>query len=487
MSVSKSQRPWRKPGGRYPRVFRALLFFAAGLVSLGILLIYPSWARMDGPRVYAIKDAQIVTGSGKTISKGTVVFRDGLIIEVGENAKIPADARVVDGSGLTVYPGLIDAFGAFGQPAPAAPPAGAGLGGNRQAAAARLLAQAPETADQVHGDPSASAADQFKPDMAGLEAARFDGITAELISPPQGIFAGQASLINLAPADVSKMVVRSPVALTVQFATSRGFGGVYPVSLMGSVAFIRQTFYDAIHYRDEVNRQEHAKRGIERAEYDKKLAALQPVIKGDVPVIFVANTDTDIHRALMIADEFKLKPIIQGAVDGYRVADILGSRKIPVILSVDFPKRQADLPDDVDEPLRVLRERADAPKCAARLSAAGVKLAFSSGKLKPDDFIANVRKAVESGLGKDAALRALTIDAAEILGAADQLGTIEKGKIANLTVVSGDLLAKDSKVRHLFIDGDEVELKKPETPARRPEGMGQRPGDDTDDADRRRL
>jgi imidazolonepropionase-like amidohydrolase len=472
-------------GSRLRRARATNLIVSFSIIGLAALLMAPPVARLDGPRVYAIKDAQIVTGAGKTIPKGTVVFRDGLIVAVGETAKIPADARVIDGTGLTVYPGLIDGFGAFGQPAPPAAQAPAGVG-NRQAAAAR--AQSPQTPEQVHGDPSASAADEFKPDEAGLEAARFDGFTTELISPSQGIFAGRTSLVDLGSEEVPKMVVRAPVALTIQFTTARGFGAaIYPVSLMGTVAYIRQSFYDAIHYRDEVARMERAKHGVERPEYDKKLAALLPALKGEMPVIFVAESDTDIQRALAIADEFKLKPIIQGAMQGYRVAEMLGSRKIPVIVSLDFPKRQADLPDDVDEPLRLLRERADAPKCAGKLSAAGVKLAFSSGKLKPDDFIANVRKAVDNGLSKDAALRALTIDAAEILGAADQLGTIEKGKIANLTVVSGDLFAKDSKVRHVFIDGDEVELKKPDTPARRPEGMGARPGDGGDDNDRRQL
>jgi imidazolonepropionase-like amidohydrolase len=474
--------------GKFPERQRQFYFqlfgFAAFLAIAGGLAISPPTARMDGPRVYAIKDAQIVTGAGKTIAKGTVVFRDGLIKEVGENVKIPADARVIDGTGLTVYPGLIDAFSAFGEPAPPTPAAG-----NRQGGGARAAAPPPaDSAEQVHGDPSVSAADLLKPDQPTLESAQSDGITSALISRPQGIFAGQASLINLAGAEPSKMVVRTPVAMTVQFTTARGFFGVYPVSLMGTVAFIRQTFYDAIHYRDEVQRMERSKKGVERPEYDKKLAALLPVLKGEMPVIFTANTDQDIRRALLIVDEFKLKPIIEGAIDGAKAAEILSARKIPVIVSVDFPKRQADLPDDVDEPLRVLRERADAPKCAGKLQAAGIKLAFSSGKLKPDDFIANVRKAVDSGLPKDAALRALTIDAAEILGAANEIGTIEAGKIANLTVVSGDLFAKDSKVKHVFIDGDEVELKKPETPGRRPEGMGARPGTvDDDDNDRRQL
>jgi hypothetical protein len=146
---------------------------------------------------------------------------------------------------------------------------------------------------------------------------------------------------------------------------------------------------------------------------------------------------------------------------------------VPVILSLDFPRRSADLPDDEDEPLRLLRERAEAPRAAASLTRAGVKFAFMSGSLRPQEFIANVQKAVESGLSKEDALQALTVNAAEILGAGDQLGSVEVGKIANLVVTSGDLLAKDYKVRHVFIDGAEIALKKPETPSQR-FGSGER-------------
>ncbi|HKS39953.1 MAG TPA: amidohydrolase family protein, partial [Blastocatellia bacterium] len=162
---------------------------------------------------------------------------------------------------------------------------------------------------------------------------------------------------------------------------------------------------------------------------------------------------------------------------GYRVAGMLKAKNVPVILSVDFPRRPADIADDEDESLRVLRSRAEIPKGAAMLAQAGVKFAFTSGTLRPADFIANVQRAVENGLTKDQAVRALTMNAAEILGTADQLGSVEVGKIANLVVTSGDLLAKDTKVRHVFIDGSEVELKKPEAPPQRPGGApGGRPG-----------
>lgn len=452
---------------------RACVTVAVAAAALMFSNTQASTARLDAPGAFAIKGAQIVVGAGKTIAKGTVVFRNGLITDVAENPKIPGDALVIDGSGMTVYPGLIDGYTSLGLAAPAQPQTPAG--GGRQAAIAAAAAGTQPSPEAHLGDPSIAAADQVKPG-ASFEDPRSVGVTTALSSPRQGIFAGLSALINLAGDDAAKLVLRTPVALTVQFSAGGGFGGGYPGSLMGTVAYIRQSFYDAIHYRDDVERYNRIKRGVARPEHDKKLAALQPALKGELPVLFVANSDGDIRRALMIADEFKLKPIIEGALYGYRVADMLKAKNVPVILSLDFPKRSADLPDDEDESLRTLRQRAEVPRGAARLSQAGVKFAFTSGSLRPQDFVANVQKAVENGLSKEDALRALTINAAEIFGASDQLGTIEVGKIANLLVVSGDLLAKDTKVRHVFIDGNEIELKKPEAPPARGDGMGSRPG-----------
>jgi imidazolonepropionase-like amidohydrolase len=466
-----------RPADRAMRIKTVSITLALLASAALAVLIAPPVARLDAPDVYAIKDAQIITGSGKTIAKGTVVFRNGLITDVGETVRIPADARIIDGAGMTVYPGIIDSFTSLGLPAPAAPAVAAGPGGGRQAALAAAAAGQQPNPDQALGDPSISAADQVKPGGNGVEDARSVGITAALTSPRQGLFPGQSAVINLAGSEASRLVLRAPVALTVQFSTTPGFFGQYPNSLMGTVAFIRQSFYDAMHYRDETDRYERVKRGVDRPKYDKKLAAMQPALKGDMPVLFVANSEGDIRRALMVADEFKLKPIIAGALYGYRVAGMLKAKNVPVILSVDFPRRPADMADDEDESLRVLRARAEIPKGAAMLAQAGVKFAFTSGTLRPADFIANVQRAVENGLTKDQAVRALTMNAAEILGTADQLGSVEVGKIANLVVTSGDLLAKDTKVRHVFIDGSEVELKKPEAPPQRPGGApGGRPG-----------
>ncbi|MGH9765045.1 MAG: amidohydrolase family protein, partial [Blastocatellia bacterium] len=447
---------------------------ALGAVAAAIplLLMLAPTARTDAPHVFAIKDARIVTGTGSVISKGTVVFRDGIITEVGETAAIPGDARQIDGSGLTVYPGLIDAFTTLGLPATALAPQRPAPGGFNPEAIRIAATATPERAEEVHGEPWLAAANEVKPEGAPIQEARMAGITTVLSSPTRGILAGESAVVDLAGDSGANMVVRAPVALTVQFTTSRGFFNIYPNSLMGSISFIRQSFYDAIHYRDELDRYARVKTGIPRPEYDHKSEALLPALKGDLPVLFVAASDLDIRRALMIAAEFKLKPMIEGATTGYRIADRLASEKVPVILSVDYPKRPATLPEDADESLETLIARAEAPTCAGRLAKAGIAFAFSSGSLKPADFIANVRKAVDNGLTADDALKALTVNAAGILGVADHLGTIEKGKVANLTVTKGDLFAKDSKVDKVFIDGNEMDLTPPEAPA----GPGAGPG-----------
>jgi imidazolonepropionase-like amidohydrolase len=435
----------------------------AGLFLLLLsLLINAPPALMQSPDVYAIRDAQIIVSPGKTIPKGTIVIRDGLITDVGDAARIPADARIIDGKGLTVYAGLIDAYTNLGL---AQPQQQEQQGQRGRGQAAQLSPEAQQSlAEAALGDPADSVTDDLRAGGAAIEDARGAGVTSALTSPRQGIFLGRSALVNLSGAAAARMVVRAPVALTIQFSTSSGFAGGYPNSLMGTVSYIRQSFYDAIRYRDEMDRYERVKRGVPRPEHNKKLAALLPALRGELPVLFIANSEGDIRRALNIADEFRLKPMIAGALYGYRVADLLKQKNVPVILSVNFPRRPADMSDDDEEPLRVLRQRAEVPKGAARLSQAGVRFAFTAGGASPRDFMANIRRAIENGLSKDDALRALTVNAAEILGASEQLGSIETGKIANLVLATGDLFARETSIKHVFVDGEHFEIKRPETP-----------------------
>jgi imidazolonepropionase-like amidohydrolase len=417
---------------------------------------------------YAITGARIVPVSGPVIERGTVVIRNGLIEAVGAGVAAPADARVIDGTGLTVYPGLIDANSTLGIPQPSASPAGIRLGGGAAATptpSGPTLASAAFTtnAAQPPGlQPETLAVDLIQPGGAQVEAARNAGLTSALVAPREGIFIGQSAFVNLAGETSQQMIVRSPVALHVGFAPLRG--GQYPASLMGVFSTLRQMLLDAGRLREANQVYARSPRGLRRPEQDKSLLALQGVLSREMPVVMNANTEREIRRALELAQEFNLRVIISGGAESWKVTDRL--RDVPVLLSLNFPKRTTAQVAEADpDPLRVLRERVNAPKTAGRLASARVRFAFQSGGMTNiSDYLANAAKAVENGLAREEALRALTINAAEILGLSDRLGTIEAGKIANLTVTRGDLFDRNTRIAHVFIDGQPVDLK-PAQPA----------------------
>jgi imidazolonepropionase-like amidohydrolase len=191
-----------------------------------------------------------------------------------------------------------------------------------------------------------------------------------------------------------------------------------------------------------------------------------------MPVAFQANAAREILRVLKMARELKLDPIVTGARDAEDVAADLKSQNARVIFSLNYPQRSRALAPDADEPVRTLRARADAPKVPAALASAGVSFAFeSAGLTEPKDFVKNAAKAVKAGLAPEAAIRALTVNAATIAGVGDRLGTIEKGKIANLVVTDGDLFEEKTKVTRVFVDGRPVPLDAaPAAPAGRGRG-----------------
>ncbi|HEX8173993.1 MAG TPA: amidohydrolase family protein [Pyrinomonadaceae bacterium] len=419
--------------------------------------------------VYAITGARIVTVSGPVIERGTVVIRNGLIQSVGAGVAAPADARVIDGTGLTVYPGLIDAYTSLGIQQPAqqgARPAGGGGG-------AQAAPSTPQQASQFSSlnptqpvglQPEVQAVDYVRPGGAEIEAARSAGITAALTSPRDGIFMGQSALVNLAGTTTTEMTLRSPVAMHVGFTPLRA--GVYPASLLGVFSALRQMLLDAERLRTANLIYEKNPRGLKRPEQDRSLVALFPVLTREMPVVMFANTEREIRRAVDLAEEFNLRLLIAGGAESWRAADRLRERNVPVLLSLNFPRRATAQSAEADpEPLRILRARVDAPRTASRLAQAGVRFAFQSGAMtNMADFIQNAAKAVEQGLPRDEALRAFTIRPAEIFGVADRLGTIEAGKIANLTVTRGDIFDRGARIAHVFIDGRPVDLR-PSAPA----------------------
>ncbi len=435
------------------RILRSLFAFLA--ISLFPASFVQAQSRTD---VYAITNAQIVTVSGKTIPRGTIVVRDGLIEAVGETVKVPADAQMIDGSGLTVYPGFFDALTSLGMSAPVAPrPPGQGQAQQQQ----------PQSNSNYPDglQPEMTAEKEIKAGEAQFENQRNAGFTTVLTVNNDGIFQGQSAVINLAGDAVSGMIVKSPFAQHITFRTLRS--GQYPTALLGTFSALRQMLLDAQRLAEMQRLYAANPRGMKRPDVDASLEALLPVLGGQMPVVMNANSEIEIIRALALAKEFKLKAIIGGGQEAGKVADRLKVQNVPVLLSLDFPKRTAAVSAEADpEPLELLRLRAETPKTAAKLQQAGVKFAFQSGAMKNiGDFLMNAGKAVENGLAKDAAIRAMTLSSAEILGVENQLGSIENGKIANLVAVRGDVFNKDKTITHVFVDGRLFEQKeKPKVP-----------------------
>jgi imidazolonepropionase-like amidohydrolase len=243
------------------------------------------------------------------------------------------------------------------------------------------------------------------------------------------------------------MVVKQPAALHLHLATLRGR---YPTSLMGTEAYARQALYDAARYRDARAAYEKAPLGRKRPAYDPALEAWQGVLAGREPLVVTAQRENDVRRALALADEFKIKVAVAGAPQAFRVAPLLKSRNLPLLVTVNFdPARPPSFgAEDVEKEKKEIEE---AERNPAELHKAGVRFALVSAYAP--DFLAGVRKAIEKGLPREAALRAVTLDAALALGMADRMGSLEAGKIANVVAWSGDPLTKEAKVKMVFVDG----------------------------------
>jgi len=435
--------------------------------------IFISWAytaRGEGgePRYFAIKNARIVPVSGPVIASGTVVVAKGLIQAVGTNVAIPQEAWVIDGAGLTVYPGLIDT--------------GTNLGlaqeddAKKRAAAPGANASGPE--DRPGTTPWRVAADELKTDDKRIESWRNAGFTTALTVPDGGIFPGQATVIDLAGDRPGDYAVRPRATVPVSFKPVGGFFG-FPDSLMGTIAYVRQVLDDTAWYTQAEPIYQANPTKTERVPYDRTEDVLSRALQNNELVLLPANNSVQILRALRLANEWRLRAVLYGGQQGYDVAAALAASKIPVLVSLKWPERAKDGDPEAEQTLRELQFRDRAPGTPAALAKAGVKFAFySDGLAAPKDIFKNLKKATDAGLAQDAALRAMTLDAAEILGLSDRLGSITPGKIANLTITDGDIFNDKTKVKHVFVDGRWFVIHE-EAP---PEKPGEKKSEDDDGA-----
>ncbi|HEY4612738.1 MAG TPA: amidohydrolase family protein, partial [Bacteroidota bacterium] len=420
--------------------------------------------RENTPNVFAFTNATIVVAPGNIIAKGTLVVRNGTIQAVGANVQPPADARVIDMTGSTLYAGLIELSSDIGVPKPPQPQPGqqqAGGGGGQQPQQEPLKGSA-------HWNPKVRAeydiAGEFSPDRTTAEKLRSQGFTLALATPVRGIFRGSSALVQLGDGAAGELIVKRNVVQNVIAEVGPGFGGgQYPGSLMGTIAFIRQTWNDADWYRkawDSYNKNPNQR----RPETNNSLAALQDALQRRQPVVTAADDEFAFLRAAKMGKEFSLNLIVRGSGSEYRRIDAIKATKLPVVVPLNFPETPSvDTPEEAaNASVEDLRHWDAAPENAGRLEKAGVPMALTSATLKDaGTFLAQVRKAIERGLSSDAALAALTTTPAKWLGVDKSFGTLEAGKVANIVVTDGDLFGEKTKIREVWVDGNQYEVKPP--------------------------
>jgi len=427
-------------GGASPSARLSMTVLAALLVASSAFAQSTILNSTGRKGTFAIRNATIVPVTSAPIANGTIVFANGVITAVAANATVPADATVIDGTGLFVYPGMIDS------------------GSNVGLVEVDSVAGTVDTSELGDFNPNSQAAVAINPHSELVPVTRVNGVTHLVATPEGGIISGQSALIQLAGWTPPEMVVKGPTAVHIRFPRLRSA----PISdqpqdeeaekelrksYTRDVDKLRDILRDAQAY-GKAAAARRASQSVERFDRDLILEALVPVVEGRVPVVMHANLARDIRAALAFADEFKLKVILSGAQDVGRLLDDVKRRGIPVILGpiLSLPQRE-------DDPYDLLFTN------AKTLHDAGVPFAIqTSDAHNTRNLPYHAASCAAFGLPKDEALKAVTLYPARIWGVADRLGSLEVGKSASLILTDGDPLEIRTNVRQVFIGGEEIPM-----------------------------
>ena len=411
-----------------------------------VLLSTASLGQNAKPAAYAIKGGKVFTLAGAPIENGTVVIRDGKIAAVGANIEIPAGAQVIDATGLEVYPGMFDAATQIG------------LG---------EISQVSATLDVTElGDynPELVAATAVNPASAYIPVTRANGITEVIAAPGTagfdaqggGLITGQASAFNLAGWTMEDMQLNRSVAMVINWPSIQTRTFDFATFSIKEKAYsdAKKEYDKSVNeLSDWLNRARHYAQAKEKGspalyERDLKLESLVPVVQGKLPVLVIADDERDIRNAVEFCTKQNLKMILGSGAEAWKVKDLLKEKKIPVILG---PTER--IPDKEDTPY-------DKPMTQpSELFAAGIPFAFSSfGTSFSRRLPQYAGASVAYGLPHDEALKAVMLNAAQIFGLGDQLGTLEAGKLGNVIVTNGDPLEIQTQVKYLFIKGQLTSL-----------------------------
>jgi hypothetical protein len=427
-------------------------FLKAGIVGLLLsgFLSSTVWSQSDptGKRrvsdTYAITNATIFAAPGQQGAKGTILFREGVILGMGANLSLPKEAQIIAGDSLFIYPGFIDGAGAMGITKPKDPER-----------PTDFVSSNPP--DELAGiTPWRSASDQFSITGSQVEDWRKSGFTISQVLPDGGMLPGKATLMLLGnPKSVN--VLLENTSLAANFSGSRG---MYPATAAGVMAKFRDV------YQNTSLAMDHSKlfastAGVKRPEMTPTHNGMAPAVQGQLPIIFKTGSDLEVRRAIALQKELGFKLVLTGLENYENVIDLIKSSGTPVLIKLQVPDDKAVKNQKADsasaatkaqyERVKVAYEKA--LKQASLLEKAGIPFAFTTIDAKPGDALKTIRTMIENGLSEKAAMEALTTNPAIILGISRMAGSIEKGKMANFVVSTDSIFKEDAQIKHVVVDG----------------------------------
>jgi imidazolonepropionase-like amidohydrolase len=446
------------------------------------LLFLPGWLFAQDEkdlapvtRTYAITNATVIQAPGRKIEMGTVIVKDGLITAVGKGIAIPPEAIVIKADSMFIYAGFIDGLSRAGVIKPKEET-------NRE----RVKDPGNPPNDRAGIMPQIDVRNSLASTGNGLEDLRNLGFTTTQVVPYGNLLPGSAAIILTGSTSPDAMVLNNKSAL---YSELSGANNLYPSNILGVMAKWRELYRQASQAKSYEAMYASNRSGLERPTSDRTLEAFYPVIDQKIPVLFKAERLLDANRVLILKNDLNFPLVLAELKDGWPMINKLKASGAKIFLSLDLPEevKSADKEKDKDKKdasknppanpkpktaAELEKEALDKRKAeaianyAAQASAfqkAGVTFGFSSMSAKSKDITANLRRMIKAGLSEDAALAALTVNPAQLLGLSDRMGSVDNGKMANLVITDKSYFDEKAKVRYVFVDGVMYKMEAKET------------------------
>lgn len=413
-------------------------------------------------KTFAITHVNVIPVPGTLLEDVTVIVKNGLIVSVGKNLPIPGEAEVLAADSMFLYAGFVGGLSHLGIPRAETPR-------NQGEERTRPSNPVNPPADVAGIQTDRKAAELFDPSDKSIAAMREAGFTSAHVVPRGKMLPGSGLVTLLGDGKASQLILRENTAQFSQFA---GAAGVYPATLLGVMAKWKELYSQTKYAIDHETAYTQNPTGVRHPAYDPTLRAFYPVVRKEQPVVFKTENVLDIYRAISMQKEMGFSLVLAELKQGWELTDKIKSQNIPVLLSLDLPKEVEEKPitDKSDakpekEETPAEKEKADLEKnrleayklYASQASAfekAGISFGFSMLEAKPKDILSQIRIMIKYGLSENAALAALTTNPASILGLSNVMGTVEKGKMANLVITDKPLFAEKSTIKYVFVDGE---------------------------------